>query len=352
MLNSSVRKGTLSRGKHVAFSLIALLLVLGGAELAIRLHDFAKGAGAQARSAWYWGYTQDRFLSYRARSNINIVFEGGKNHLDTNSDGFRDQEFDPRRLEGKRVIICIGESSTWGTGSTTRAATWPHQLSELLSARDPRLVVLNAGIPGYTMVENLQLVNLRLLKYHPEAIIYMGFRNDVEYYAASLADKVDLNLYPRTVAFIPSTWINELAMRSALVSTAVTMLGGLMHLDSLGVSIPAAGTHLTDRGKATMRDQIALMQTLCARHGIKLLWVDQPINYSQVTNRTALEEGRDVLHEEAERNAVPMLEAHTLYDQAQYPLVDDVHFTDSGNRHLAEILAPQVLSNLAPSPPQ
>jgi lysophospholipase L1-like esterase len=338
-----------SRRKHFAFGLIAVLLVLAGAELGLRLFDWARGATAQARTAWYWGYTQDRFLSFRALPNRNIVFAGGTNHLDTNSDGFRDQEFDPRRLVGKRVVFSVGESSTWGTGSTTRNTTWPHQLSGLLSTRDPRIVVLNAGMPGYTMVENLQLVSLRLLKYHPEAILYMGFRNDVEFYAASLSDRVDLNFYPRRIASIPATWFNQLWMRSALVGMAVSLLGNIMNLDGQGVSIPAAEPRLTARGEQTMRDQIALMQALCARHGIKLLWVDQPVDYSRAGDVTALKEGRAVVRQELERDAIPLLEAHTLYDHAQYPMIDDVHFTDAGNRHLAEILAPQVASHLSPS---
>jgi lysophospholipase L1-like esterase len=339
----------LSRPKLLAFSLIAILLVLAGAELGLRLFDWARGAAADARTAWYWSYTQDRYLGFRALPNRNIVLAGG-NRLDTNSEGFRDQEFDPRQLVGKRVIFSVGESSTWGTGGTTRNTTWPHQLSGLLSTRDPRIVVLNAGMPGYTMVENLQLVNLRLLKYHPEAILYMGFRNDVEFYAASLSERVDLNFYPRRLASIPPTWFNQLWMRSALIGLAVSRLGTIINLDGQGVSIPAAELRLTARGEQTMRDQIALMQALCARHEIKLLWVDQPIDYSRTGNVDALKEGRAVLHQELKRDAIPLLKAHTLYDHAQYPMIDDVHFTDAGNRHLAEILAPQAASHLALAP--
>jgi hypothetical protein len=76
----------MSRGKHLTFGLIAILLPLAGAEVGLRLFDWARGGTAQARTAWFWGFTQDRLLSFRALPNRNIVFANG-NHLDTNSDG-------------------------------------------------------------------------------------------------------------------------------------------------------------------------------------------------------------------------------------------------------------------------
>ena len=38
---------------------------------------------------------------------------------------------------------------------------------------DAQFVVFNAGMLGYTVDENLQLLNHRLLKYRPEAVVYI-----------------------------------------------------------------------------------------------------------------------------------------------------------------------------------
>lgn len=249
-------------------------------------------------------------------------------------------------MHGKRVIICVGESSTWGTGSTSRDTTWPHRLQELLQQRDPRFLVLNAGIPGYTTVENLQLINLRLLKYEPEAILYMGFRNDVEYYATRLTDDVDLNFYPRPVASIPSSWFERMWMHSALVGVALTRFGSVLGLDNQGKTIPAAGQHLTPRGEQTLRDHIAMLKALTSRNGTQLMWIDQPIDYAQSQKSELLEEARKSVNEEVLADAIPLLQAHTIYPHDKEPMLDDVHFTDTGNRLLGELLAPQVSAAL------
>ena len=185
----------LSRTRFVVFSMIPLMLLLVTAEVGLRLYDWGRGADAHARASWYWGFVQDRFLGYRPRPNLLIVRVGGRNRIDTNAQGFRDADLPIQSTGQRRLILCVGESSTWGTGSSSRLTTWPHQLHEILNQKDSRYVVFNAGMPGYTVVENLQLLNLRLLKYRPEAVVYMGFRNDIEYYMRSLDQETDLNLF-------------------------------------------------------------------------------------------------------------------------------------------------------------
>lgn len=340
----------MSRTRQFVFAVLGMLLPLAAMEAGIRLYDLARGASVQARTSWYWGYTQDRFLGYRARSNVDIVYAGGNNHLDTNSEGFRDREFDLVALAGKRVIICVGESSTWGTGSTSRDTTWPAVLGQLLAEKDPRFVVLNAGMPGYSTVENVQLLNLRLLKYHPEAILYMGFRNDVVGYALSLSPQTDLNFYPRSLASVPSDWFTRLWMHSSLVGLLVTRLGEVVPLDGQGVAIPPPGKRITARGAETLRDQIALMHTLTSRHGVQLLWVDQPVNYAAMVDSSAMEAARTIVHGQLEEYGIPLLNAHSLYRFGEFPMLDDVHFSDAGNRHLAGLLAPQILERLDSGP--
>lgn len=328
--------------KQYLLAMVAALFPLVLAEGGLRVFDALRGGSARARTAWFWGYTQDRFMSFRARPDLDIVFTGGKTHLDTNSDGFREREFDMPSTRGKRLIFCVGESGTWGTGSTSRDTTWPHRLHEELQKYDPHFLVLNAGMPGYTTVENLQLVQLRLLTYQPEAIIYMGFRNDAEFYARSLTDAVDLDYYPRPLASIPSTWFDRLWMRSSLLGLIVTRLASVISLDHQGKEIPAQGEHLTARGEQTLRDHVALLEELTARHGTKLLWVDQPIDYSRVRLPEALKEARASLHAELFAHAIPLLRANEIYPFDEVPMIDEVHFTDTGNRRLAELLAPQV----------
>src|SRR5690606_37166599 len=61
-----------------------------------------------------------------------------------------------RRLEsapaaggGERVVLCAGDSFTWGIGADDRAAhAWPAVLETDLRRSDPALRVVNVGYPG------------------------------------------------------------------------------------------------------------------------------------------------------------------------------------------------------------
>lgn len=337
------------RPRMIVFSMIPLMLLLMMAEVSLRLYDWSRGADSHARASWYWGFVQDRLLGYRPRPDIAITLAGGRNRLDTNAQGFRDAEMAIQPTGERRLILCMGESSTWGTGSSNRLTTWPHRLHEILRQEDLRYVAFNAGMPGYTVVENVQLLNLRLLKYKPEAVVYMGFRNDLEFYMRSLDQETDLNFYSRRLAPLPPSAVNNLLMRSSLLAMAASRLGSFVTLDKQTPrGEPAPTQHLTARGIETFRDQIALMKNLCDRHGIKLLWVDQPIDYGtrDDVNRGILKLARAVLHEELSNNRIPLLQAQSIYDFTTFPLIYDVHYTDEGNKHLASIIAPQILKDL------
>jgi hypothetical protein len=94
---------------------------------------------------------------------------------------------------------------------------------------------------------------------------------------------------------------------------------------------------------------VALLNTLCQRHDVKLLWVDQPIDYRDKVGellRPGFEHLRQILRDELNKQEVPLLDAHAVYDYAQFPLADDVHHTPEGIKHLASLLAPQILEQL------
>ncbi|OAI45122.1 hypothetical protein AYO44_13105 [Planctomycetaceae bacterium SCGC AG-212-F19] len=345
--------GQLTRQRKLCFSLLVVVFFLLLAEGAIRLNDLFHGASAHARGDFFWAFRQDRFLGYCARENVNLTMDNG-NKIDTNAAGFRDVDIPIEPDVPRRLLICQGESSTWGTGCSDRYHTWPHLLqAELQRNCSEPFVVLNAGMPGYTTLENLQLLQLRLLKYKPEAIVYMGFRNDLVYYANTLTNAGDVNLYARQLAPLADTFVNRVLMHSSLGTIAVRAWGRRFPLDDHGVKLQPGARVASERGEALFRDQIALMKTICARHWVKLFWVDQPINPTLHAGfEKAYDEMRAILHDELRRQDIPLIAAHTCYDHAAVPMLDDVHYSDAGNQQLARIIAPQVLELLRGVPPQ
>ena len=73
-----------------------------------------------------------------------------------------------------------------GKGEGELAALLEKELREL--SGDDRWIVYNAGLPGYTSHEVLELLKLRLLRLQPEAVVFMGLRNDHEQVTIFLDD--------------------------------------------------------------------------------------------------------------------------------------------------------------------
>lgn len=340
----------LSWKRKLLFGLVTFLFFLALAEVALRVFDLTRGASVHARASWFWGFEQDRLLDIRAKPNVNITYPGGVQKMDTNAEGFRDVDIPIEPQRERRLIICIGESSTWGTQCSDHTHTYPRLLQEELKQAFPEesFVVMNAGFPAYTLVHNVQLLQLRLLKYKPEAILCMGLHNDCDFYATSLENEGDYNRYPRRLANLPDTWVNRVLMQSSLFSFLAHRVSSRSgHLLDYQAIVPQDAGMVTSRGETLFRDQIALMKLLCQRHAIKLIWVDQVIDPSKVTEERLkmYESVRAILHDELRRQDIPLLQANDRYDHAAVPMADEVHFTDLGNAQLAKLLAPQ-LANL------
>jgi lysophospholipase L1-like esterase len=98
-------------------------------------------------------------------------------YLHTDSLGLRDT--DELRLDTFR-ILAIGDSFTFGMYVHNQEA-WPARLEETLNQRGlPRRVqVLNAGVPGYTLEDELAYLKDKGLALHPNLVVLGFYTNDV-----------------------------------------------------------------------------------------------------------------------------------------------------------------------------
>ena len=96
------------------------------------------------------------------------VFDG--KILNSNSRGFRGKtEYDPERTPGKRRIIVLGDSFTFGE-EVSDDETYSHDLESEL----PNTEVLNLGVQGYGHDQMLLYLKEEGIKYHPDVVI-VGF---------------------------------------------------------------------------------------------------------------------------------------------------------------------------------
>lgn len=98
-----------------------------------------------------------------------------------NSLGFRGADIAVPKPAGRLRVVCMGESTTYCTGIADDAATYPARLQAHLAGAAPELdiEVMNAGVGGYTSIENLLHCLFRVAPLEPDVIVYYYTHNDV-----------------------------------------------------------------------------------------------------------------------------------------------------------------------------
>lgn len=156
----------------------ALLLFLAG-EVAGRLLE--RYAGYMPRRAA--GYLEGNpYL--RTALVPGLRFRSGSFEVDVNRLGFRGPEISVPKPAGTFRIFALGESSTFGwKGARSHEEAWPARLEARLRAAHPgqAIEVVNAGVPGWTSVEQRINLMLRVSALEPDAILIYHGNNDINW---------------------------------------------------------------------------------------------------------------------------------------------------------------------------
>jgi len=151
--------------------LCSLLLVV--AEVAVRHRERTRTTVPGTRPSAF--YRHDRLKSALVR---NQDYYGW---FHVNRFGLRGGEVDLRAEPGVTRILAVGGSTTFETQVTADERAWPAQLQERLGEALPgsRFEVLNAGMEGYAVFDNVIRLQLELFQFEPDVIIMLSGHNDV-----------------------------------------------------------------------------------------------------------------------------------------------------------------------------
>ena len=131
-------------------------------------------------SSWSSVWQKDEHV-YKPNYEALFNFKEYAYQLVTNSDGFRDKEYNSEDGAGKFNVFTLGDSFTEGRG-VAMDASWPQLLSRELTGLDsPRKFhVVNAGISGSDPVFELFLLQNSIEKYNPELVIVAINNSDID----------------------------------------------------------------------------------------------------------------------------------------------------------------------------
>ncbi|MBI4129416.1 SGNH/GDSL hydrolase family protein [Candidatus Peregrinibacteria bacterium] len=151
---------------NICLLLGSLLFFFGGIEFALRVTGIV---AVKPNPPKIYQKSSIPEIGYELKPNISL--RAYRATVTTNSLGFRSQEIDPDRP----LIAVIGDSIAFGYG-VEDSETIPARLQRLL----PRHTILNAGVPGYNLVQQRTTYREKLQKLHPSALILLFHFNDVE----------------------------------------------------------------------------------------------------------------------------------------------------------------------------
>jgi hypothetical protein len=115
-----------------------------------------------------------------------VYFQGTVVELDTtyikiNSDGYRGQLYPKEKPEGVYRIVVLGDSFTFGQGLNI-TDTFTHILEEILNNKSNIMnyQVINLGVPGYSLYQNVEILEDKGIDYSPDLLILSYLANDIE----------------------------------------------------------------------------------------------------------------------------------------------------------------------------
>ncbi len=91
-----------------------------------------------------------------------------------NSQGLRDREYPFERVAGRRRMLLLGSSFSWGFG-----VEQDEIYAEIVEARHPDWEIVNASVSGYGTDQELLYLKLRGRRFEPDVILLPVHQNDV-----------------------------------------------------------------------------------------------------------------------------------------------------------------------------
>ncbi len=349
-----------------AFKALAqnVLLVVGGlfvalllAEVVVRAYEIV----IVARGSTGWELMATRRILYQPVDNeaLNYILKPDRQYefehirVVISSQGLRDDPVSLEKPRGVYRILGLGDSVTFGW-QVRSEDTYLKQLERILDVSEPlrRYEVINAGVPGYNLGNELAYLKERGGSYQPDLVIagfcalndadgtqsvYMGDGN----IAYVPLDSSSVSTDPRGVAARVKGFLRQ---KSHLYHFVTQQYGMLRDRWSKSSRTSDTASHwpfpLEERDDLWERvtGHLLEMQDVAEEHGAGLLLVIFPME-SQVMSEDAPLVPQEVLADFAQRIGVPVVDSLPVFREhgASLAFVDEFsHPSAFGHRLVAE----------------
>jgi lysophospholipase L1-like esterase len=280
------------------------------------------------------------------------TMRGSENEIATNSWGLRSEELSEVAAPNEMRIALLGASTIQGTYATRNDTTSAARLAQRLRSRStfPALSVINAGVAGLSVAEQVVLLQKRLVPAGTKLLFWYPGANDISCRRPSEPDRRPL-LKPPTLP----RWVltHELISKNTGVlrddGRATRRRTGEIDFDgnafaaSLRRGVEVARAAKVDMRLLTIAAAYDSRQTQAERtraaatalHFRPCMSVEELIAVRDQLNATI----RGVAHE----TGVRLVDAATILGGRPDLFGDSVHFSERGERLFADLLAEDIL---------
>ena len=342
--------------------LLFLGVLLVGAEVAVRIDD------------WRAGRDRDFYLPpmlfeegiYRSHPYLGVVLKPGferrgQYSFKINSLGMRSAEMSAQKPPGTYRILCLGGSTTYGTGATSNEKTYPATMERLLNAlaetgRAPpgiRYEVGNCGVSGWSSVENLINLELRLVDYQPDAILIYDAINDgkliqsrdflPDYSHMRCALSVE-TLSPLERFLVGNVRLYARLSRGIDPEAQLGTLSAYLFVPGAAQMTIPSDQWINEAGVRVLQRNEASMFAIARQHGIQPVLSTMAVRGPTGNTLSAyMVRANDALREVAGRESVPLIDVDAALSNQSELFDSYVHFNDSGELRHAEVVVYKAL---------
>jgi lysophospholipase L1-like esterase len=158
--------------RNLALAVVSLVVFWAAVEGGLRLGGI--GPERTVNPHFDWG---KRGEFWRFRPGARWKTSVGEHPVSINSHGLRDREVGPPEPGTFRILV-LGDSVTFGHGVAV-GDTYVRQLEQRLAERQPRITVLNAGIPGWSTHQQHIFYQEHTAELAPDLVLVGFVLNDV-----------------------------------------------------------------------------------------------------------------------------------------------------------------------------
>jgi len=158
----------------VAASLtITLAVVIAVGEIGIRYYEGHRSSVPGTMPMLFYRHLRLRYALRRSKDYYGWVR--------INAQGMRGPAVSLSRTPGVPRIMIVGGSTTFDTFVRGDDKAWPAQLQAELTRlrRGHEVEVVNAGVPGYRLLDNIIRLQTELYRFRPDVIVYYEAHNDI-----------------------------------------------------------------------------------------------------------------------------------------------------------------------------